>query len=179
MVFTKVLNSATVFNIISEGMFLEQQISVLEWFPKDPVTLKTGVVNKLITIQNQKRKWLHNITLLLFWHLIKTLQKLSPNIMVMCVYHNFDWPALERFHCILCRVWWFQLLSFSLYPSLSLSVSDSQLPIKTGQQSTHTKVSTEHNKECLINISKYKFALVINGLTNILKNVNNMVSLCL
>uniref|UniRef100_A0A672PGP8 Neurofibromin 1 n=1 Tax=Sinocyclocheilus grahami TaxID=75366 RepID=A0A672PGP8_SINGR len=53
---------------------------------------------------------------------------------------------------------------------------DEQLPIKTGQQNTHTKVSTEHNKECLINISKYKFALVINGLTNILKNVNNMVS---
>ncbi|TRY54116.1 hypothetical protein DNTS_031164 [Danionella cerebrum] len=51
---------------------------------------------------------------------------------------------------------------------------DEQLPIKTGQQSTHSKVSTEHNKECLINISKYKFALVINGLTNILKNVNNM-----
>ncbi|KAK3531651.1 hypothetical protein QTP70_025966 [Hemibagrus guttatus] len=43
-----------------------------------------------------------------------------------------------------------------------------------GQQNTHTKVSTEHNKECLINISKYKFSLVINGLTNILKNVNNM-----
>uniref|UniRef100_A0A8C1JCH3 Neurofibromin 1a n=1 Tax=Cyprinus carpio TaxID=7962 RepID=A0A8C1JCH3_CYPCA len=53
---------------------------------------------------------------------------------------------------------------------------DEQLPIKTGQQSTHTKVSTEHNKECLINISRYKFALVINGLTNILKNVNNMVT---
>uniref|UniRef100_A0A9J8CNN8 Neurofibromin n=1 Tax=Cyprinus carpio carpio TaxID=630221 RepID=A0A9J8CNN8_CYPCA len=53
---------------------------------------------------------------------------------------------------------------------------DEQLPIKTGQQSTHSKVSTEHNKECLINISKYKFALVINGLTNILKNVNNMSS---
>ncbi|KPP76712.1 hypothetical protein Z043_103921 [Scleropages formosus] len=48
------------------------------------------------------------------------------------------------------------------------------LPIKAGQQSTHTKVSTEHNKECLINISKYKFSLVISGLTNILKNVNNM-----
>uniref|UniRef100_A0A8D2QGV3 Neurofibromin n=1 Tax=Zonotrichia albicollis TaxID=44394 RepID=A0A8D2QGV3_ZONAL len=42
------------------------------------------------------------------------------------------------------------------------------------QQNTHTKVSTEHNKECLINISKYKFSLVISGLTNILKNVNNM-----
>ncbi|XP_045692031.1 neurofibromin isoform X4 [Phyllostomus hastatus] len=51
---------------------------------------------------------------------------------------------------------------------------DDQLPIKTGQQNTHTKVSTEHNKECLINISKYKFSLVISGLTTILKNVNNM-----
>ncbi|XP_048119775.1 neurofibromin isoform X1 [Alosa alosa] len=51
---------------------------------------------------------------------------------------------------------------------------DEQLPIKTGQQSTHSKVNTEHNKECLINISKYKFTLVISGLTNILKNVNNM-----
>ncbi|OWK14581.1 NF1, partial [Cervus elaphus hippelaphus] len=49
------------------------------------------------------------------------------------------------------------------------------LPIKTGQQNTHTKVSTEHNKECLINISKYKFSLVISGLTTILKNVNNML----
>ncbi|KAF4789711.1 hypothetical protein TURU_147507 [Turdus rufiventris] len=49
-----------------------------------------------------------------------------------------------------------------------------QLPIKACQQNTHTKVSTEHNKECLINISKYKFSLVISGLTNILKNVNNM-----
>lgn len=37
-------------------------------------------------------------------------------------------------------------------------------------------MSTEHNKECLINISKYKFSLVISGLTTILKNVNNMVS---
>ncbi|XP_029467778.1 neurofibromin isoform X5 [Rhinatrema bivittatum] len=51
---------------------------------------------------------------------------------------------------------------------------DEQLPIKAGQQTTHTKVSMEHNKECLINISKYKFSLVISGLTNILKNVNNM-----
>uniref|UniRef100_A0A8B9GUI7 Neurofibromin 1b n=1 Tax=Astyanax mexicanus TaxID=7994 RepID=A0A8B9GUI7_ASTMX len=53
---------------------------------------------------------------------------------------------------------------------------DEQLPVKVGQQNTHTKVSTEHNRECLINISKYKFSLVISGLTNILKNVNNMVS---
>ncbi|KAG8587293.1 hypothetical protein GDO81_005630 [Engystomops pustulosus] len=51
---------------------------------------------------------------------------------------------------------------------------EEQLPIKAGQQNTHTKVSMEHNKECLINISKYKFSLVISGLTQILKNVNNM-----
>ncbi|KAM4566312.1 neurofibromin isoform 5-T6 [Odontesthes bonariensis] len=51
---------------------------------------------------------------------------------------------------------------------------DEQLPIKVGHQNTHSKVSTEHNKECLINISKYKFSLVISGLTTILKNVNNM-----
>ncbi|XP_042152249.1 neurofibromin-like [Oncorhynchus tshawytscha] len=51
---------------------------------------------------------------------------------------------------------------------------DEQLPVKTGHQNNHTKVSTEHNKECLINISKYKFPHLISGLTNILKNVNNM-----
>ncbi|XP_061538129.1 neurofibromin isoform X8 [Phycodurus eques] len=51
---------------------------------------------------------------------------------------------------------------------------DEQLPIKVGHQNTHTKISTDHNKECLINISKYKFSLVISGLTTILKNVNNM-----
>lgn len=55
-----------------------------------------------------------------------------------------------------------------------ISRFDEQLPIKVGHQNTHTKVSTEHNKECLINISKYKFSLVISGLTSILKNVNNM-----
>ncbi|XP_045069899.1 uncharacterized protein LOC121556694 isoform X4 [Coregonus clupeaformis] len=49
-----------------------------------------------------------------------------------------------------------------------------QLPVKMGHQNNHTKVGTEHNKECLINISKYKFSLVISGLTNVLKNVNNM-----
>ncbi|GAA6093220.1 neurofibromin isoform X1, partial [Tachysurus ichikawai] len=48
-----------------------------------------------------------------------------------------------------------------------------ELPVRAGQQNTHTKVSSEHNRECLINISKYKFSLVISGLTNILKNVNN------
>jgi len=41
MVYTKILNQ-TVFNIVE--MFLRQQISILEWFLKDHVTLKTGVM---------------------------------------------------------------------------------------------------------------------------------------
>lgn len=63
-----------------------------------------------------------------------------------------------------------------LHTTHPLLFFSSQLPIKVGHQNTHTKVSTDHNKECLINISKYKFSLVISGLTTILKNVNNMVS---
>lgn len=70
-----------------------------------------------------------------------------------------------------CKVHFVIVFSFLVVFPLRL-----QLPIKVGHQNTHTKVSTEHNKECLINISKYKFSLVISGLTTILKNVNNMVS---
>ncbi len=42
MISTKTLRSTAVFNIAI--MFLEQQISILEWFLKDHVTLKTGVM---------------------------------------------------------------------------------------------------------------------------------------
>ncbi|XP_063511528.1 uncharacterized protein LOC129017577, partial [Pongo pygmaeus] len=67
------------------------------------------------------------------------------------------------------------LICLSIHPSIHpICVSLRYLPIKTGQQNTHTKVSTEHNTECLINISKYKFSLLISGLTTVLKNVNNM-----
>jgi len=38
-VFTKILNSSTIFNIDNL-----QKISILEWFLKDHVTLKTGVM---------------------------------------------------------------------------------------------------------------------------------------
>ncbi len=40
MVFTKILSSTTVFNIDSKK-FIEHQISILEWFLKDDVTLFT------------------------------------------------------------------------------------------------------------------------------------------
>ncbi|XP_013381612.1 neurofibromin-like [Lingula anatina] len=51
---------------------------------------------------------------------------------------------------------------------------DNQLPIRTGQHTTQSIQNVEQNKECLINVSKYKFSLVISGLTNILKNVDSM-----
>uniref|UniRef100_T1J6E5 Neurofibromin n=1 Tax=Strigamia maritima TaxID=126957 RepID=T1J6E5_STRMM len=53
---------------------------------------------------------------------------------------------------------------------------EEQLPFRTGPQTTHSRMNVEQNKECLINISKHKFSLVISGLTKILVNVNDMRS---
>lgn len=47
-----------------------------------------------------------------------------------------------------------------------------QLPYKTGPQTTHSRINEEQNKNSLIQISRYKFSLVISGLTKILHNVN-------
>ncbi len=44
MVSKKIWSSITVLNIENNIFFLEQQISILEWFLKDHVTLKTGVM---------------------------------------------------------------------------------------------------------------------------------------
>ncbi|XP_002734096.2 neurofibromin-like, partial [Saccoglossus kowalevskii] len=55
-----------------------------------------------------------------------------------------------------------------------ISRFDEQLPIRSGIHSTHTQLNLEQNKACLINVSKSKFSLVINGLTNILKNLSTM-----
>ncbi|XP_077995279.1 neurofibromin-like isoform X2 [Glandiceps talaboti] len=55
-----------------------------------------------------------------------------------------------------------------------ISRFDEQLPIRSGIHSTHTQLNLEQNKACLINVSKYKFSLVINGLTNILKSLSTM-----
>lgn len=50
-----------------------------------------------------------------------------------------------------------------------------QLPCRSGPQTTHSRINVEQNKESLINISKYRFSLVIAGLTRILHSVNEMV----
>ena len=52
-----------------------------------------------------------------------------------------------------------------------------QLPYRTGPQTSHARQMVEQNKECLIQISKYKFSLVISGLTKILQRVNESVLL--
>ncbi|XP_074643053.1 neurofibromin-like [Tubulanus polymorphus] len=51
---------------------------------------------------------------------------------------------------------------------------DHQLPIRTGSHTLQSIQNVERNKDCLIHISKYKFSLVVNGLTNTLKNVDTM-----
>ncbi|XP_029652888.1 neurofibromin-like [Octopus sinensis] len=50
---------------------------------------------------------------------------------------------------------------------------DAQLPVKKGQHTTQSIQNVEQNKECLINVSNYKFSLVINGLTKILQSISN------
>ncbi|KAG8232722.1 hypothetical protein J437_LFUL013315, partial [Ladona fulva] len=48
------------------------------------------------------------------------------------------------------------------------------MPCRTGPQTTHSRVNIEQNKNCLIQISRYRFSLVISGLTKILQKVNEM-----
>ncbi|RUS73016.1 hypothetical protein EGW08_019222, partial [Elysia chlorotica] len=51
-----------------------------------------------------------------------------------------------------------------------------QLPIKTGQHTTQSMQNVKQNKECLVNVSKHKFSLVINGLTKTLQAVLQFVT---
>ena len=37
------------------------------------------------------------------------------------------------------------------------------------------RLNLEQNKECIISLSRFKFSLVINGLTDILKTIDNTV----
>lgn len=50
-----------------------------------------------------------------------------------------------------------------------------QLPCRTGPQTTYSKLNEEQNKKCLVTISKYRFSLVIAGLTKILQRVIDMI----
>ena len=62
------------------------------------------------------------------------------------------------------------------YSDVCILVLLSQLPCRTGPQTTHARYNVEHNKDCLIYISHYRFSLVISGLTKILQKVNETVS---
>jgi neurofibromin 1 len=48
-----------------------------------------------------------------------------------------------------------------------------QQPIKVGELTKQMKTNTEQKKECLINLSKHKFSLVINGLIDILRSIES------
>ncbi len=51
---------------------------------------------------------------------------------------------------------------------------EEQLPCRNGPQTHHTRINVQQNKESLIHISKWKFSLVISGLTKMLTNINEM-----
>ncbi len=51
---------------------------------------------------------------------------------------------------------------------------EEQLPCRIGPQTHHTRINVQQNKESLIHISKWKFSLVISGLTKILTKISDM-----
>jgi len=51
---------------------------------------------------------------------------------------------------------------------------EDQLPCRTGPQTHHSRLNVQQNKECLIQISKFKFSIVISGLTKILQRINEL-----
>ena len=51
---------------------------------------------------------------------------------------------------------------------------EDQLPCRTGPQTHHSRCNVQQNKDCLIQISKFKFSIVVSGLTNILKRINEL-----
>ncbi|KAH8860712.1 Neurofibromin [Schistosoma japonicum] len=60
------------------------------------------------------------------------------------------------------------------YIYIFLLISFCKLPIRTGIHTAQTTQNMERNKECLVNVSKYKFSLVISGLTKMLQNIDSM-----
>ena len=49
-----------------------------------------------------------------------------------------------------------------------------QLPIKVGELTKQMRSNAVQKKECLINLSKYKFSLVINGLIDTLRSIESI-----
>ncbi|KFB53342.1 AGAP003140-PA-like protein [Anopheles sinensis] len=53
---------------------------------------------------------------------------------------------------------------------------EEQLPYRTGPHGTQARLSIDETMNCLIQISRYRFSLVISGLTKMLQRVNEIVS---
>ncbi|XP_065165550.1 neurofibromin isoform X2 [Atheta coriaria] len=49
---------------------------------------------------------------------------------------------------------------------------EEQLPCRTGGQTSHSRVNEEHNKNCIIQISRYRFALILDGFVKVLKRIH-------
>ena len=56
--------------------------------------------------------------------------------------------------------------------SALLTRFEDQLPCRIGPQTHHSRINVQQNKESLIHISKWKFSLVISGLTRTLSRVS-------
>ena len=56
--------------------------------------------------------------------------------------------------------------------SALLSRFEDQLPCRVGPPTHHSRINVQQNKESLIHISKWKFSLVIAGLTKTLAKVS-------
>ena len=54
---------------------------------------------------------------------------------------------------------------------------EEQLPCRIGPQTHHSRINVQQNKESLIHISKWKFSLVISGLTKTLSKVSWFIML--
>ncbi|CAH2003700.1 unnamed protein product [Acanthoscelides obtectus] len=53
---------------------------------------------------------------------------------------------------------------------------EEQLPIRIGQHTSHSSINEEENKNCIIQISRFRFALVLDGFVRVLKRVHEFVS---
>ncbi|XP_071054810.1 neurofibromin isoform X2 [Onthophagus taurus] len=51
---------------------------------------------------------------------------------------------------------------------------EEQLPCRVGSQTAHSKFNEEENKNCIIQISRHKFALVLDGFVKVIKRIHEM-----
>ncbi|XP_025987354.2 neurofibromin isoform X2 [Solenopsis invicta] len=60
------------------------------------------------------------------------------------------------------------------WANLVLARFEEQLPCRSGPESPHSRVNEKTSKKCLIEISRYRFSLIISGLTKMLQRVNEL-----